>query len=213
MAMSVTMSLGLGSVGRTAGWLLGQGHMGLFRWRLVGRPADVPKQLMVAAPHTSGWDLPVMLACALCFGVRIRWIGKKELFDRPVLGWFLRATGGIPIDRSGGRDTVSQIIKVIRDSEKIILCIAPEGSRSQRSAWKSGFYHIAVGADVPITLGFIDWKTRTAGCGPTLMPTGNVGEDMDRVRAFYSDVKGRAPERQGPVRLSEEDAEAARGVA
>lgn len=191
---------------------IGRAYLRLFRWQLVGEPPESSRLVMIAAPHTSNWDLVIMLACAWSYAISIRWIGKKEIFRMPILGPFLRWTGGIPIDRANARDTVAQVVKLFEGAPQMRLCIAPEGTRHRRDTWRSGFYHIACGARVPIVFGFIDYGTRRAGCGPTLDPTGDVARDMDRVRAFYEPIRGLRPDRQGPVRLAEEDAPQARAA-
>jgi 1-acyl-sn-glycerol-3-phosphate acyltransferase len=161
---------------------------------------------MIAAPHTSNWDLVIMLACAWTYGCSFNWLGKKEIFRMWLLGPFLRWTGGVPIDRGASQDTVAQAVKAFREADRMHLAVSPEGTRSHRHHWRSGFYHIALGAGVPIAFGFIDYATRRAGYGPTLVPTGDVRADMDAVRAFYAPIKGKYPDKQAPVRLQGEDA-------
>src|SRR4029079_8513376 len=116
------------------------------------------------------------------------------------------------IARPNAADTVAQVVKLFETAPEMRLCIAPEGTRHRRDTWRSGLYHIACGARVPLAFGVSDYGTRRAGYGPTLEPTGDLPRDMDAVRAFYGPMRGLRPERQGPVRLAEEDATPARAA-
>src|SRR6185503_15172081 len=129
---------------------------------------------------------------------------KRESFRWP-FGPLLRRLGGIPIDRGGGRGVVASTADVFRGGQPLALAIAPDGTRRALDYWRSGFYHIARAADVPLVLSFLDWGARRAGIGPTLALSGDVGADMDRIRAFYAGMVGRHPEQTSRVRLREED--------
>ena len=132
------------------------------------RPA-APRYVLVASPHSSNWDTAVMLLFAAHFGIRLRWIGKRESFRWP-LGPVLRRLGGIPIDRGGGQGVVAATAAVFRGRAELALAIAPDGTRRARDYWRSGFYHIARAAEVPLVLSFLDWGARRAGIGPTPGP-------------------------------------------
>jgi 1-acyl-sn-glycerol-3-phosphate acyltransferase len=173
-------------------------------WKISGARPDAPRYVLVASPHSSNWDTAVMLLFAAHFGIRLRWVGKRESFRWP-LGPLLRRLGGIPIDRGGSRGVVASTAEVFRGGEPLALAIAPDGTRRALDYWRSGFYHIARAADVPLVLSFLDWGTHRAGIGPTMALTGNVGSDMDRIRAFYAGMVGRHPEQTSRVRLREED--------
>ena len=185
-------------------YLLGRAYMRVFGWELVGQPPDAPKHVMIAAPHTSNWDLVIMLACGWSYRITFSWLGKKEIFQVPLLGPFLRWTGGVAIDRKAAKDTVAQVVSVFEEAEQMHLCISPEGTRSHRDHWRSGFYHIARGAKVPIACGFIDYARRRAGYGPVFRPSGDVTGDMDQVRQFYQEIGALRPEKKAPIRLREE---------
>lgn len=161
--------------------------------------------ILVAAPHTSNWDLPHMLAITADAGISVKFLGKKALFVPP-FGWLMRALGGIPVDRTSPRGLVEDLSARIRSGERFYLVISPEGTRSAGTYWKSGFYRIALDTGLPITLGFVDRTTMTAGLGPTFTPTGDVHADMDFIRAFYADKAGHVPARRTEPRLREEDA-------
>jgi 1-acyl-sn-glycerol-3-phosphate acyltransferase len=187
--------------------LLQRAAGGLLRragWTISGERPAAPRYVLVASPHSSNWDTAVMLLFAVHFGIRLRWIGKRESFRGP-LGPLLRALGGIPIDRGGGQGLVAATAEEFRGRSRLALAIAPDGTRRARDYWRSGFYHIARAADVPLVLSFLDWGARRAGIGPTLALSGDVGADMDRIRAFYAGMVGRYPDQTSRVRLREED--------
>jgi 1-acyl-sn-glycerol-3-phosphate acyltransferase len=170
-------------------------------WRVVG---EVPRQgVLVGAPHTSNWDFVLMLLVMWHGGVPPRVLMKKELFVGP-LGWFLRRCGGIPIDRSRPAGLVQDLTEQAHAGAPFLVIIAAEGTRRKSDHWKSGFYRIACGADLPITLAFVDGPTRTTGIGPTLRPSGDVEADMNLVRAFYADKRGVRPALRTEPRLREE---------
>ena len=174
-------------------WLIG--------WRTEGEwPRDVRKGVLVVAPHTSNWDFPIMLALALALRIKATWMGKHTLF-RPPFGWIFRFMNGLPIDRTGRNNMVDQVVAAFRDRDRMILAVLPEGTRKRTEYWKSGFYHIANGAQVPMVLGFADYGRKVGGIGPTIMPSGDIEADMAKIRAFYSSMKGKRPEQFGEVRV------------
>jgi 1-acyl-sn-glycerol-3-phosphate acyltransferase len=139
-----------------------------------------------------------------CFQLDIQWMGKDSLFRGP-FGFFFRAVGGLPIDRSASHNVVDQVVHEFNTRERMKLVIAPEGTRKQTDHWKSGFYHIARGAQVPVVLGFIDYKHKLCGVGPTLQLSGDVEADMRIIRAFYAPITGKHPEQTGEIRLRGEE--------
>jgi 1-acyl-sn-glycerol-3-phosphate acyltransferase len=181
-----------------------------FGWRLEGPLPAEPKFVLIAAPHTSNWDLVLMLLCSLSYGMWPSWVGKHTLFRAP-LGWLLRLLGGIPIDRRSRGNRVEQLAALFATRGRLVLAIPPEGSRSSHTHWRSGFYWVAHTANVPVCLSFLDWGRRQAGLGPLLRLTGDLSADMDLVRTFYAGKTGRFPGMQGPIRLEGEDAPAADG--
>jgi len=162
---------------------------------------------VIAAPHTSNWDLVLMLAVGFALVVWPSWLGKRELF-RPPFGWLMRRLGGVPVDRSRRGNLVEQAAARLRAADRLLLVVPPSGTRSRAPHWRSGFYHIARGADVPIVCAFLDYARKVGGIGPVFVPTHDLGADMDRLRAFYHDVRGKYPDHETPVRLAEEDAAA-----
>jgi len=174
-------------------------------WRVEGSlPPGLARAVVIAAPHTTNWDLPYMLAVAFALGVRPSWLGKQELFRGP-FGWLLRWLGGVPVDRSRRSNLVEQAVERLHAADRLFLVIPPSGTRSRAPHWKSGFYHVARGAQVPLVCAFLDYPRRTGGIGPVFVPTGDLHHDMDRLRLFYRDIRGKYPDQETPVRLAEED--------
>jgi 1-acyl-sn-glycerol-3-phosphate acyltransferase len=161
-------------------------------WRVVGQVPDHPKYIWIGAPHTSNWDFMLMLALGLCLRSKLQFMGKAELFRSP-FGFFFYWCGGIPVDRSKSTGMVEQMIKVVQDTDEINLAIAPEGTRDQVNKWKSGFYHIAKGADIPIVLGFVDGKRKVVGVGEIFNLTDDMETDMKNIQAFYAEMEGINP--------------------
>lgn len=173
------------------------------RFEVVGERPTERRYVLIGAPHTSNWDLAYFLSVATVLGLKVSWMGKHTLF-RPPMGWFMRRLGGIEIDRRQRGDVVARMAALFEGPEPFVLVMAAEGTRKHVTHWKSGFYHIARAADVPIVLGFLDFTRRCGGMGPALRPTGDIGQDMDRIRAFYAGMTGRNPDQGGVVRLKEE---------
>ncbi len=176
---------------------------GLLGWRFVGVAPTAKAGILLGAPHTSNWDYLAMLLITWHAGITPKFLGKKELFTFP-LGILTRASGGIPVDRDSPQALIPELVRRVRNGEEFFLVIAPEGTRSKEKFWKSGFYRLAADTGLPITLGFIDRATRTAGFGPTLQVTGNVAADMDLLRAFYADKGGIHPAKRCEPRLRNE---------
>ncbi|MEQ1611846.1 MAG: lysophospholipid acyltransferase family protein [Hyphomicrobiaceae bacterium] len=163
-------------------------------WQIEGEMPDFPKFIIVGAPHTSNWDLPYTLAAAVHYGVRAHWMGKNSIF-KPPFGGLMRWLGGIPVDRSQANNAVSQMVETFAARDRFVLVIPPEGTRGKVTRWKTGFYHIAVGAKVPLALGFLDYKRKAAGIAKVYYPTGNLEADLAEIQAFYATVTPRHPNR------------------
>ena len=163
-------------------------------WRTEGALPDIPKFVMIAAPHTSNWDFPIMMFIAFKLKGKLYWMGKEALFRKPFNGLF-KWLGGIPIDRNRSCNVVGQMVDKFMEMDRLILTIPPSGTRKMVKKWKSGFYHIAAGANVPVVLGFIDFKRKTGGIGPVVTITGDMEQDMMVIRSFYADIEGKYPEK------------------
>ena len=169
---------------------LGRLILAAFGWRFEGEVPDLNKFIIIVAPHTSNWDFVFGMGAVFALGVRAHWMGKHTLFKWPA-GVLMRWLGGIPINRSTREGAVAKMTEEFRKREALVLVIAPEGTRRKVSNWKTGFYHIACTADVPITPGFIDYGKKTLGLGPLFTPTGNLDADMEKIQAFYRNMTGK----------------------
>ncbi len=181
--------------------------LGWFGWTVEVVEPLPPKMVFIDAPHTSNLDVPFMLAAAWALRIRLSWLGKHTLFRGAFFGRLMRAVGGIPIDRRSSSSTVTRIADVFRGEARLYLAISPEGTRGRPEYWLSGFYHIAREAGVPIGLGYLDYGRRRAGVGGLLTPSGDVRADMDIIREFYRDIRGKRPELETVPRLREEEVE------
>lgn len=174
---------------------IGRAVVSASRFRLTGEPPDVPVYVAVAAPHTSNWDFPAMIAMAWASGVTPVWLGKREMFDG-ALGPLMRRLGGIPVDRENPVGLVDEVTQMMKSSDKVAVVVPPEGTRRGGRYWKSGFHRIAAAAGVPIVLTYLDGPSRSGGWGPSFMPGQSAAADMDQVRAFYRDKRGLRPSRK-----------------
>ena len=180
-----------------AQWLLRVGG-----WTPLAPQFDVPKAVVVAAPHTSNWDGFWALTYKVAFGIDIRFFAKHSLFWFP-LGNLLRALGGIDLDRDKAGSAVQQAIAMFEQEDTFYFGLAPEGTRKLKKGWKSGFYRIAQGAGVPVYLGFLDFGQRRIGIGPRIDLTGDPDVDLARISGFYEGVEGRWPGQASPIRFIE----------
>jgi len=183
---------------------LGRIYLTFGGWRQIGEPPREAKCVLVAAPHTSGWDLPPLLCFAWVNGLTLSWMGKHTLFTGR-WGWFFRWLGGVPVDRRASSGVVAQMAVVFEKADRLALAIPAEGTRKYREYWKSGFYYIAKEAGVPIVLSVLDWPRKEGGFGPTIWPSDDLSADMDQVRAFYAGRRGKHDGQFSRVRLREED--------
>lgn len=179
---------------------LGRMFLKSMGWRVEGEIPDIKKFVIIAAPHTSNWDFPITLAVAFAMRMKIYWMGKAAIFRWPFAATF-RWLGGIPIDRSKTNNVVEQSIRSFRELERLIMLVPPEGTRKKVSYWKTGFYHIAHGANVPIVLGFLDYRRKIGGIGPTFHPTGQIERDMQTIKAFYDSITGKRQSQFGNAAL------------
>jgi len=167
-------------------------YLKLSGWRRVGRMPEVPRCVMIAAPHTSNWDAPIALAMVFAFRLKAHWLVKHTAFRWPFRG-LLKWLGAIPIDRTRSTDVVTQMVEELKKPAELILLLAPEGTRKKVTHWKTGFYHIASKAGVPLVLAFLDYARKEGGIGPVFQPTGNLESQMAEILKFYSTVTGKHP--------------------
>jgi 1-acyl-sn-glycerol-3-phosphate acyltransferase len=168
------------------------GFLKLTGWRVEGAlPAHAAKSVLIAAPHTSNWDLPYTLMVAFALRLNIRWMGKQSIFRAP-FGGVMRWLGGIAVNREQSTNLVAASAQAIRDADgPLQLIVPPEGTRSKTRYWKTGFYYIAREAQVPIVMAYMDYERKLSGLGPVFQPTGDVDADMATIKAFYAPFKGK----------------------
>ena len=170
------------------------GGLRLMGWRTEGMtPDDIAayrKYVLIAAPHTSNWDFPITLMVCFALRLKVYWMAKDSLFIWPI-GWLSRWLGGIAIDRSATNNTVQNTIAAFAARERLAVIVAPEGTRGKVTHWKTGFYHMAHGAGVPIALAFLDFKKKAGGIGRMYVTSGDIEADMVDIQAFYSGITGK----------------------
>ncbi|MFT7245812.1 MAG: 1-acyl-sn-glycerol-3-phosphate acyltransferase [Candidatus Azotimanducaceae bacterium] len=189
-----------------AHWL-GKTIIRISGWRVAGGvPTDSKSMLIIAAPHTTNWDLFFLLGAAYSFRLSIHWLVKDSLF-LPLIGSILSFLGGVPVDRSKNNNLVEDLAARIQASDGLALVVPPSGTRRYTDYWKSGFYRIALAANVPIVCGYLDYARKEAGLGMSFYLSGNMTEDMDKIRAFYEPITGKHPDNKSRIRLREEDAQ------
>jgi 1-acyl-sn-glycerol-3-phosphate acyltransferase len=163
-------------------------------WSIEGETPDLPKCVIIAAPHTSNWDFFYTLCLAFIFKLKPTIMMKRDWFFWP-LGQVLKWLGAMPVDRTKSNNLVAQSIAAFDARDRLMLVVPPSGTRGKVVRWKTGFYHIACGARVPVLLGFLDYEKKAGGFGPAFHPTGNIDIDLPEIRFFYRGVMGKYPER------------------
>lgn len=175
-----------------AEWL-GRGVLKLMGWRIEGELPKLDRFVAIGAHHTSNWDFVIFIALKFVLRLNARWFGKHTIFRWP-FGGLLRRWGGIAIYRGQQGNTVAQAVQAFRDHPQFILVLSPEGTRKKVERWKMGFYHIALGAGVPIVLGALDYQNRRVVIGPTFWPSGDEVADLREILGFYRAFIPKKPE-------------------
>jgi len=178
---------------RALSWLV----LKLSGWKVINVAPPVGSYLIIAAPHTSNWDFPLGIAMAFHLQLRVYFIGKHSLFKGP-MGPIMKWLGGIPLNRAASKNFVDSSIETYANNDNLIFAIAPEGTRKSVDRWKTGFYHMAKGADVPLALAYFDFATRVGGIGKMLHPTGDMEADMQIIADFYRPMVGKNPSNFNP---------------
>jgi 1-acyl-sn-glycerol-3-phosphate acyltransferase len=174
---------------------LSLGFLKLAGWKVTGQlPANGRTCVLIAAPHTSNWDLPYTLMVAFALRLNIYWMGKEQIFKPPfrsLMMWL----GGLPVRRENANNVVAASVLALQSSDgPVQLVVPPEGTRSKVRYWKTGFYYIALGAKVPIVMAYMDYERKISGLGPVFQPSGDIEADMVSIKAFYAPFKGRNPD-------------------
>jgi 1-acyl-sn-glycerol-3-phosphate acyltransferase len=167
----------------------------LFGWKVIGEKPDLKKYLIIVAPHTSNFDFIVALAAKHIIELKSDFLGKKSLFTFPILGWFMKSIGGHPVDRSRKTNLVDQVVELYSTHDEFVLAIAPEGTRSYVPKWKTGFYHIAHKAGVPIFMVGLDYTRKVVELRGIFEPTGDIEGDMNEILGYFRTVTGKVPEK------------------
>lgn len=167
----------------------------LWGWKVEGEiPNHLPKKLYVVVPHTSNWDFPVGILLKYGYNMGVGFIGKSSLFKFP-FGWIFKIMGGIPVDRSKTKGFKEAVVETIRNQERFCTAIAAEGKRGKVDKLKTGFYHIAVGAGIPIVYVKFDWKNKVAAFDKPKQPESNVKLELEYAKNYYKDTVGYFPEK------------------
>ena len=171
----------------------------LLGWKIDPNvPEEAHNSVMLAAPHTSNWDFLFTIAAFDILNIAVRYTVKKELNFFPI-GWILNSLGAIWVDRSPKKkgekriSLVEAMTKLFDRDEPLVVLVTPEGTRSKRTHWKTGFYHVAMNANVPITLGYVDFKNKIAGVGKVIHPKGDIEKDMREIMEFYNAIHPKIP--------------------
>ncbi len=176
---------------------LGKAVLKIMRWDIKGEISNLPKFVLIGAPHTSNWDFVLAIVTLIALGIDARWLGKDTLF-RPPFGTLMRWLGGFPVDRSARHGLVAQTIEAFAQRDRFVVAVAPEGTRKRVEHWKTGFYHVAQGAGVPIVPFYFDYAHKVLGFGPPFELSGDLEADMKHIRAFYTPFKGKNLEQSSP---------------
>jgi 1-acyl-sn-glycerol-3-phosphate acyltransferase len=163
-------------------------------WKAHGAPPEDGRCIIIAAPHTSNWDFLYFIGLTEDIGIQPHFMAKDSLFRWP-LGRFMRDMGGVPVVRSSRQNVVDAMAAEFSRRDRFMLTIAPEGTRGKVGQWRTGFYHIAMKAGVPLVVGMMDYGTKTGGLGPAIWPTGDYDADMARIFEFYRTVTPKHPSR------------------
>lgn len=207
--MAPTADIRFGMVQRVFTWLIR-----LIGWKVVGTWPPIERCVFLIAPHTSNWDLPIGLCAGFSSGILLEWsygFMMKDVMFRGPLGPIMRRVGGLAVDRNSPHAAVQQMAKVFAERERFILAVTPEGTRSRRDHWKSGFYYIALEAKVPIVPVAFDYRLKEVGLGEPMTLSGDCDADVEAFRRFYQSVTPKRPENFGPIKFR--DAEPPAGQA
>ncbi|HEX8785130.1 MAG TPA: 1-acyl-sn-glycerol-3-phosphate acyltransferase [Telluria sp.] len=178
----------------------------LIGWKFYFKPLPGPHGIAVVYPHTSNCDFFIGLLAKWAVGLQFRWLAKDSLFRGP-MGFMMRYWGGVAVDRSAPQGAIARLAQTMRASKWFWLAITPEGTRSYRPCWKSGFYRIALAAEVPVLLVAIDYGKKVVDVTHTMMLTGDEAADMAAIAKYYEDVRALYPDKAAPIRLSDPAAE------
>jgi 1-acyl-sn-glycerol-3-phosphate acyltransferase len=176
--------------------------LNMLGWTIQADLPDLKKYVAIAAPHTSNWDFPLGILAAKAINLKVCWMGKHNLFRWP-FGWFFRAIGGTPVQRGRGQNYIRQMTDLFARSERLVLALAPEGTRSKTDHWKTGFHYIARAAHVPILMVYLDFGHKQVGTGDMFYPGDDIEADFNLIRQFYANRRGKNPENESLIQVRE----------
>ena len=169
-------------------------------WKVESKRPENKKYLIIGAFHTSNWDLILTLLLLSAMNLRFNWVGKHTLFRWP-FGYFFKAIGGIPVNRTIHTGFIQKIANLYKHSDELVIAMSPEGTRSKTEVWKTGFYYIALEANIPIVLAYVDYPKKEIGIGMHFTPSGDIHQDLEIIKAFYKTKQGKYPEKQGDIKI------------
>lgn len=169
-------------------------------WSIHVDLPDVKKYVVIAAPHTSNWDFLIGILAAWTIELKASWLGKHSLFHWP-LGWYFRRIGGIPVRRDGGQNYIRQMTDLFGRADRLVLALAPEGTRSKTDHWRTGFHAIARAAGVPIMMAWFNYPLKQIGMGGLFYPSDDIEADFERIREFYKDKRGKNPAKESLIQV------------
>jgi 1-acyl-sn-glycerol-3-phosphate acyltransferase len=172
----------------------------LIGWRTDVMLPGVSRYVLIGAPHTSNWDFAIMMMLMTSEGIPVNWMGKDSLFKGP-MGFLMRFLGAISVNRKEQTHLVDQIASMFDNKDELIVVLSPEGTRSKTSRWRTGFYYIALKANVPIVMAYADYKNKVCGIGPGIKPTGDIHADFEIIKDFYKGIEGKYPLKQSAITL------------
>ncbi len=170
-------------------------------WQLDLQLPQAKKYVLIGYPHTSNWDFIFGMLAKWAMGMPLNWVAKRNMFWGPFRPLFI-AMGGVPIDRAKTAGFIQKNIELFNSREQFVLGLMPEGTRAKTHTVKTGFYHIASGANVPIALGYLDYQNKKLGVGKVIQPTGDIDKDFQIIKIFYQNIKGCHPENQGELEIT-----------
>lgn len=170
--------------------------MGVLGWRVTARVTpDMKHSVMIAAPHTTNWDFPIALAAFWIMGVDLRFF-IKDAYTKGVFGWVFKSFGAIGVNRSNRKNgLVNYATQLLKERKELVILVPPEGTRGLVEEWRLGFYHIALKANAPISLGFLDYKKKEAGVAAVFKPSGDKEADLSYIENVYYDITGKFPDK------------------
>lgn len=168
-------------------------------WKVIARVTpEMAHSVMLAAPHTSNWDFPLALAAFWKMGIDVKYF-IKDNYTKSLVGWFFKWTGAIGVDRSKKSNNLTDhAIELLKANDQLVVLVPAEGTRKRVEQWRTGFYHISREADVPISLGYLDYVNKIAGVAQPFQPSGDFNEDMTFIQEFYRPISAKYPEQYNP---------------